>query len=1082
MLKRLIYFVLVLFVLIIVAIVLVPVLFKGQLQDLAANEINKNINATLTFDDVNVSLIKSFPDFTVCLEDYTIQGINEFEGIPLAKGKSLCINAHLWSVLNKSTSIKVKSVYFEEPNLNIVVAKNGKANYDIAKPSEEAETTTDESSAYELNLEQYEIENGIFSYIDKASGLYMHAESINHDGTGNFTTSIFDLITKTTANNVIFSTGGINYISKANMKLDAIFNIDLDQSKYTLKENNLLLNALKMKADGFVQTTESDIKMDLVFSTPTNSLKELISFVPGAYTADYDQVEATGAVSFKGFTKGTYNEVKEIYPEFAFDIDITDGNLKYPDLPLGLSAINSDISVKSPTSDFDDMVLNIKQINLKVGNEPFEGRLLLKTPLSDPDIDTKMKGVIDLSQFAKAFPMEGVEKINGIIDTDFEITTKMSTLDKGAYSDADMRGKLAIRDMNYEAKDSPPISINQMQVDFIPQFLKINQFDAQLGKSDIKASGKIDNFLAWFSPEKTMKGEMVISSTFFDADEWMTETIETTTTTTLNTDTKEDIADTEVFDRFDFTLDTKVDKIKYAGYDLRNNVMKGHFTPNAISLDNFQTEIGKSDFKGRGKISNVFGYLFDNEVLDGAISLNSDFIDANQFMIETTTEGQAKAMANEDDVEPFKVPENIDIDLTADIGKLLYTDLELKKVKGLVEIEDEAMKMDKVNMQTLGGNMNVSGLYDSKDTDEPKFELDYSVDRLNFRETFEKLNTFKALMPMAKFLDGDFSTNLSFNGLLGKDMLPNLNTLNAEGFIQTFNAILNNFDPLTKVGEKLDIKWLRKITIDDSKNWFSIQDGKVVLEESKHKIRNIEMLVGGTHGFDSDMAYTIKAKIPKELMGNNAAVQAANKGLDFLNKEASKLGVNIANGDFVNVLVDISGTMASPKIKITPTGAEGQSVKDVAANVVNQVKETVRDTVTKVVTKVVDDSKEKLAAEKARLEAEADAKIKRIKDNAKIQVDKARAEVKKRADQARDIAYAEADKLVEKAGGNPFKKLAAQEGAKLAKKKADDIHQASLNKVSQTTNKINEKANAEADKIRAQYDARISTLEKKAGM
>jgi len=1080
MLKKLIYLILGFLVLLIVVIVLIPFLFKGELQDLATTEINKNINAKLAFDEVNVSLIKSFPDFSVCLEGYEIHGMGEFEGISLAKGKSFCLNANVWSVISKSTSIKVRSVSLDEPNLNIVVAKSGNTNYNITKPNDET-TTASGSPAYELNLENYKITNGIFSYIDKSSGLYMHAEDIDHEGVGNFTASLFDLITNTSASNVVFSTGGINYISRAKLDLDAIFNIDLNQSKYTLKENDLVLNALHINADGFVQTVGDAIKMDLVFSTPTNSLKELISLVPGAYTKDYSNVDATGAVSFKGFAKGTYNAANNKLPEFSVDIDVKEGKLKYPDLPLGISGINSDISIKSPSSDFDDMVIDIKQLNLNVGDEPFEGRLLLKTPVSDPDIDTKMKGKIDLAQFAKAFPMDGVENISGIIDTDFEIKTKMSTLDRGAYTDADMRGKFAIANMNYKSDEYPPINIKQMQIDFIPEFLKVNQFDAQLGKSDIKASGKIDNFLAWFAPDKTMKGDLVISSGFFDADEWMHETEESAETLNNTTTTSEEDSE-EVFDRFDFKLDTKIDRIKYATYDLRNNAMKGHFTPNTISLDNFQTEIGKSDFKGRGKLSNVFPYLFDGEVLEGDISLNSDYINVNQFMTEGTGEAQAKTIASEDDLEPFKVPENIDIDLTADIRKLHYTDLDVTKVKGLIEIQDEAMKMDKVNMKTLGGNMNISGLYDSKDTEEPKFELTYSVDKLNFKETFEKLNTFKILMPMAEFLDGDFSTDMSFNGLLGKDMIPNLNTLNAEGFIQTFNAILNNFEPLSKVGEKLNIDWLRKFTIDDSKNWFSVKDGKVVLEETKHKFRNIEMLVGGSHGFSNDMDYTMKARIPKELLGDNTVTQVANKGLDFLNKEASKLGVNIANGDFVNVLINVTGTMLSPKIKITPTGAEGQSVKDIAKDVVNQVKETVVDTVTKVVTKVVDNTKELAATEKAKLEAEAEVKIKKIKDEARKQVEKVRAESKKRADQAKELAYQQADKLVEKASGNPFKKLAAQEGAKIAKRKADDIHRASLAKVNQTTTNITKKADAEAAKIRANYDKRITALEKKAGM
>ncbi len=1078
MLKRLIYILLGFLVLIIAAIIALPIIFKSDLQNLASEEINKSINAKFAFEDVDVSLIRSFPDFSVCLEGFDIQGIEQFEGISLAKGKSLCVSANVWSVISKSNSIEIKSVYLDEPSINVVVTASGKANYDITKSSDESAATSSSEGSYQLNLDKYEIADGDISYIDKASGMYMHAEHINHKGTGSFKSTIFDLITETSADNVIFSTGGINYISKAAINLDAIFNIDLDNSKYTLKENEFKLNALQLNADGFVQTVGDDIKMDLKFNAPSNSLKEIISLVPGAYTKDFNGVSAEGAVKLSGFAKGTYSDAKSQVPAFALNIDIEQGNVQYPDLPMGIKDINSSISIKSPSSNFDDMVINIPQLNLNVANEPFEARLLLKTPMSDPDIDTKMKGKLDLTQVAKAFPMEGVTSISGIIDADFEIKTKMSTLDKGDYDNANMSGKLAINDMNYEAEGTPKVVINKLQVDFIPQFLKINQFDAKLGKSDIKASGKIDNFLAYFSPEKTMKGNLVITSSFFDADEWIAEE-ETINTSVQNTDVVED--EVEVFDRFDFTLDTKVDRIKYSPYDLRNNALKGHFTSNEISLDNFETKIGKSDFRGRGKLKNIFSYLFDGGTLKGDLTLKSDYLDANEFLADVPIEAEAKVMSNEDNLEPFLVPENIEVDITADIAKMLYTDLDITNVKGKIVVKDEALTMDKVNMKTLGGNMNISGLYNTKDTESPEFKLNYGVDKLNFKQTFEKFNTFKALMPMAKFMNGDFSTDLSFNGLLGKDMYPDLTSLTAEGFIQTFNAVLNEFEPLEKIGETLNINWLKTIKLDDSKNWFTVKDGEVILDESKHQIRNITMLVGGSHGLDSDMDYNIKAKIPKELLGNNAATQVANKGLDFLNKEASKIGLNIDNGDFVNVLINITGTMASPKLKITPTGAEGQSVKDVAKNVVNQVKETVRDTVTKVVKATVDDGKEKLAAEKAKLEAEADAKIAAIRATAQKQVDAARLNAKKQADSVREMAYAEADNAADKVK-NPLQKLAAKEGAKIAKKQADKVHAAALTKVDDSTKRIMDKADTETKKIRSSYDKRIANLENKAGM
>ncbi|MEZ4982222.1 MAG: hypothetical protein R2769_11680 [Saprospiraceae bacterium] len=49
--------------------------------------------------------------------------------------------------------------------------------------------------------------------------------------------------------------------------MDAIFNIDLDNSKYTLKDNDLVLNALPILADGWIQLKEEDIDMDLSFGS-----------------------------------------------------------------------------------------------------------------------------------------------------------------------------------------------------------------------------------------------------------------------------------------------------------------------------------------------------------------------------------------------------------------------------------------------------------------------------------------------------------------------------------------------------------------------------------------------------------------------------------------------------------------------------------------------------------------------------------------------------------------------------------------------------------------------------------------------
>jgi|GEM_PF-5759510 len=63
---------------------------------------------------------------------------------------------------------------------------------------------------------------------------------------------------------------------------------------------------------------------------------------------------------------------------------------------------------------------------MDLGQEHFEGRFNLKTPISDPAIDAAVKGKLDLANLEKAFPMEGTA-MSGVIDADVTAITKMSS-------------------------------------------------------------------------------------------------------------------------------------------------------------------------------------------------------------------------------------------------------------------------------------------------------------------------------------------------------------------------------------------------------------------------------------------------------------------------------------------------------------------------------------------------------------------------------------------------------------------------------------------------------------------------------
>ncbi|MFK7934898.1 MAG: AsmA-like C-terminal region-containing protein, partial [Saprospiraceae bacterium] len=193
---------------------------------------------------------------------------------------------------------------------------------------------------------------------------------------------------------------------------------------------------------------------------------------------------------------------------------------------------------------------------------------------------------------------------------------------------------------------------------------------------------------------------------------------------------------------------------------------------------------------------------------------------------------------------------------------------------------------------------------------------------------------------------------------------------------------------------------LEDFKIRGTKNWFTIKDGRVDVQPFDVDVKNIAMNIAGSHGLDQTLAYNIKAKIPRSLLGNGTVGAAANKGLDFLAGQASKLGLNIANSEFVNVQIGLTGSVTQPKIDIKLLGGEGESsVADVA-------KEEVKEQINEIKKEAEAEVKEKVNEQKDLAEARAkeirDSIQRAAEQKAAAARKKAEAELAKKAEEAKE--------------------------------------------------------------------------------
>ncbi len=368
-----------------------------------------------------------------------------------------------------------------------------------------------------------------------------------------------------------------------------------------------------------------------------------------------------------------------------------------------------------------------------------------------------------------------------------------------------------------------------------------------------------------------------------------------------------------------------------------------------------------------------------------------------------TAKGGTPAPAPAAEIIP--VPKNVDMTLNANFGKIKYTTYDLTNLNGQVVIRDGIAQLKDCTANVIGGLVALNGEYNTADPSKPSFDMDMAMQNMGFKEAYQTFATVKAIAPVMQLIDGKFNTTLSLSGGLGKDMMPDLTTLSAAGFLETLSAVFNNFKPMNEIGSKLGVDYLQKMELKNTKNWFEVKDGKVIVKPFNTQMRDVALQIGGSHGLDQEMNYQITTKTPRKALEKNAVGSAANSGLNFLSKEAGKYGVNLAQGEFINVRFDLTGSLTSPKVAMKILGSDGQSsIKEEAGAAVQATVDKAKDSLKNVANRELDKAKEqaKAAADKAAdsLRAIADKKVQEAKDKAAKELgDKAGEAVGKKAEE-----------------------------------------------------------------------------------
>ncbi|GIZ10339.1 AsmA-like C-terminal region-containing protein [Flavobacterium sp. UMI-01] len=804
----------------------IPYFFKDQIQAKITAAINKKVDAKVAFANADLSLFKNFPNATVTIDSLSIINKAPFEGDTLIALGELQLKMSVKELFKeKNESIAIQGITSKNGLINIIFNEDGLGNYDIALKEDNPQDDNGKSEPLALKIQEYAIANFQFRYTDKASKIKMVIDSLNHKGTGDFATSKLDLDTHSTAT-ISLDMDKVNYMKNVALTLDAILGIDLDQNKYTFKENKALINQLPLEFDGFIQMVEAGQEYDLKFKTPTSSFKNFLGLIPAAYSSSLDNVKTTGDFTVAGFAKGTYTDTT--VPQFNIEIASNNASFQYPNLPKSVQNIIIDTQIVNTTGILNDTYVNLDKLSFTIDQDVFNAKATIRNITQNALVDAMLKGTINLSNLSKAYPIKLDKPLAGILKADVVTNFDMASVEKSEYQNIRNSGTMSLSGFKYTDENGKSMNISTALIQFNPNQVNLKQFNATTGKSDLSITGVLDNF---------------------------------------------------------------------------------------------------------------YGFIFKNQELKGNFALQSNQLAVNDFM--TAEEPVKTANETKKPAEAMKIPAYLNCSLTAKANTVLYDNLTLKEVSGKLIVKDEKVTMENVKTAIFGGTIGLNGSVSTKGKT-PVFDMSLGLTQVDIAQSFTQLDLLKKIAPIAGIINGKLNSSIKLNGNLTNDMSPDLKTLTGDLIGQLLTSTINpeKSTLLTALTSNIKFIDLDKINLNDLKAAISFDDGKVNIRPFDIKYKDIKATIGGSHGFDQSMNYSLKFDVPAKYLGAEANALIAK----LTPADAAKL-------ENIPINAIMTGNFSNPKIstdmKTAVTNLTNQLVQQQKAALINKGTSKLTDLINK---------------------------------------------------------------------------------------------------------------------------------------
>ncbi len=794
----------------------------------------------------------------------------------------------------------------------------GRNNWDILKSDTTNVSDSDTSSTTNVSLRHLRFKNVRIAYANKLSQMYFRADSIYMQLDGVVGADEVDFDIDFSDRRTSIKIDDTRILRRMPVEIEGHVNYDFDAQKCGIGDASIAFDGHAIDIDGWLQTDTAGLNVDVRYGIDSPSVQKLFALIPNNLVNE-DIVVEEGTIEAHGYVRGRYDNDNK--PVVGCNVEINGIKGHYEGMKQGVddltAVFNALINPQKPDSSY----VNLEIFHFKGGKSEVESVVKMTQLLTDANIVAKIKAHVDLASLMNVFPIANTTmcgvvdadlstsfKYSDIRDRNFGRIRVRGKLDAGSIavtndtlhfklrSDASMRFdgndtlkigakvarlelqtnemRLRVRDFKTRGKTlmkGDTTQIVPIQGEFTARRIALKMDTLAIFAKNVKSNALVRPMKGnkrYPHMEATVNADTILSRIWsvrgFTNGVKSSAMLERTGDSTWNSNLSAEV------------LQVRVNMPFYKLPIVATNTRLSQ-NGKVISIEHSHIRAGQTSFSVDAQAYDLFGSIYRHKQIKASLNVNADTINCNELIAayintDTTTLEQIAAMSDTSYIEPtmvdtslvnkqhhgiIDIPDRIRFSLNANVNTLLYNKLDVKDIRGEIEVVNGCLHMTHTLFK-YGNSRALSIMAYKGDRERQRADVDAYIrwKQADIGELISDLS-LDSVMPMMQSFKGKIDCHMTVKAELDSTMMPNVNTAQVSLFMGGRHLVLLDGETFARLSKILMFKNKKENIIDTLSFNVLVDSGKVTVLPFVANIDRYSAVIGGSQDLDMNMNYHV---------------------------------------------------------------------------------------------------------------------------------------------------------------------------------------------------------------------------------